>query len=64
MPIASSAQGNSRANELLSMERIISSKYLSSGKFLHQPALQLEPVNLKMTLAETYEEVEGGESGL
>ena len=61
MPIASSADGKSNASELLSNGRIISGKYLSSGTFLYQPALQLEPVNLKMTMAETYEEVEGGE---
>ena len=52
MPIASIAHGNSSANELLSMERIIGGKYLSSGIVLYQPALQLELVNLKMAMAD------------
>lgn len=64
MPIASSADGSNSASELLSKGRIISGKYLSSGKFPYQPALQLEPVNMKMTMAETYKEIKGKASRL
>ena len=64
MPIASSADGKSNASELFSNRRIIGGKYLSSGIIHYQPALQLEPVNRKMAMTETVEEVKGGESRL